>query len=340
MEQPAHLPVLLREVVAALGCRPGGGTWVDGTVGAGGHAEAILRATNPDGRLVGCDRDPEALAIARRRLEPFAARVDLHGADHRDLPALLDRLGVAPVEGILLDLGVSSMQLDDAERGFSFRLDGPLDMRMDRGSRIETAADLVNGLPERALADLLARRGEEPQATRIAHAIVREREQRPIVRTAHLAQVIATAAGARAGRSRRLAGSGKRGGRSGGEDLSGRGPLHPATRSFQALRIAVNGEIDYLPELLAGCVERLRPGGRLAVVAFHSLEDRAVKQTFRALAHRCVCPRDLPRCGCGRPDLVRQVTSGAERPRADEVHANPRSRSARLRAVERVGEAS
>ena len=338
MEQSAHLPVLLREVVAALGCHPGG-TWVDGTVGAGGHAEAILLATAPAGRLVGCDRDPEALAAARRRLEPFSARVDLHSADHRDLPALLDRLGVAPVDGILLDLGVSSMQLDDAERGFSFRLDGPLDMRMDRGARIETAADLVNRLPERALADLLARRGEEPQAARIARAIVREREQRPILRTAHLAQVIATAAGARAGRSRRVAGAGKRGGR-GGDDLSGRGPLHPATRSFQALRIAVNGEIDYLPGLLAGCVERLRPGGRLAVVAFHSLEDRAVKQTFRALAHRCVCPRDLPRCGCGRPDLVRQVTAGAERPRADEVRGNPRSRSARLRAVERIGVAA
>jgi 16S rRNA (cytosine1402-N4)-methyltransferase len=212
---------------------------------------------------------------------------------------------------------------------------------MDRGAPIETAADLVNRLPERALADLLARRGEEPQATRIARAIVRERGQRPILRTAHLAQVIASAAGARAGRSRRVAGRGRRGGRgSAADDLSGRGPIHPATRSFQALRIAVNGEIDYLPDLLTGCVARLRPGGRLAVVAFHSLEDRAVKQTFRSLAHRCVCPRDLPRCGCGRPDLVRHVTSGAARPGADEVRGNPRSRSARLRAVERLGEAA
>src|SRR5258706_10250918 len=173
MDEGHHEPVLLREVVAALGCRPGG-LWVDGTVGAGGHAEAILRATSPDGRLVGCDRDADALAIARRRLEPFAPRVDLHAADHRDLPALLDRLGVAPVEGILLDLGVSSLQLDDADRGFSFRLDGPLDMRMDRGAGA-TAADLVNGLPERELRDLLARWGEEPQAGRIARAIVRER---------------------------------------------------------------------------------------------------------------------------------------------------------------------
>jgi 16S rRNA (cytosine1402-N4)-methyltransferase len=340
MEQSAHLPVLLREVVAALGCRPGG-TWVDGTVGAGGHAEAILRATAPDGRLVGCDRDPGALAAARRRLEPFAARVDLHAADHRSLPDLLDRLGVTPVDGILLDLGVSSMQLDDAERGFSFRLDGPLDMRMDRGAPIETAADLVNRLPERGLADLLARWGEEPQAARIARAIVRERAERPILRTAQLAQVIAAAAGVRAGRSRRVGRAGKRAGRgAGGDDHSGRAPLHPATRSFQALRIAVNGEIDYLPELLNACVTRLRPGGRLAVVSFHSLEDRAVKQTFRALAHRCVCPRDLPRCGCGRPDLVRHVTSGAARPAAGEVRDNPRSRSARLRAVERIGEAA
>jgi len=339
MEQSTHLPVLLREVVAALGCRPGG-KWVDGTVGAGGHAEAILRATAPDGRLVGCDRDPGALAAARRRLEPFAPRVDLHVADHRSLPALLDGLGDAvPVDGILLDLGVSSMQLDDAERGFSFRLDGPLDMRMDRGAPIETAADLVNQLPERRLADLLARWGDEPQAARIASAIVRERAERPILRTVHLSQVIAAAAGARGGRSRRVGHAGKRRG-AGGDDHSGRAPLHPATRSFQALRIAVNGEIEYLPELLTGCVARLRPGGRLAVVSFHSLEDRAVKQTFRALAHRCVCPRDLPRCGCGRPDLVRHVTSGAARPAAGEVRDNPRSRSARLRAVERLGEAA
>jgi 16S rRNA (cytosine1402-N4)-methyltransferase len=317
MEQAAHLPVLLREVVAALGCRPGG-MWVDGTLGAGGHAEAILRATSPDGRLVGCDRDPDALAIARRRLEPFAPRLDLHAADHRALPVLLDRLGVVPVDGILLDLGVSSLQLDDAGRGFSFRLDGPLDMRMDREPGTTTAADLVNSLPERELRDLLARWGEEPHAARIARAIVRERERGPILRTARLAEVIATAAGARAAH----------------------GPIHPATRSFQALRIAVNGEIDYLPNLLVDCAARLRPGGRLAVIAFHSLEDRAVKQTFRSLAHRCVCPRDLPRCGCGRPDLVRHVTSGALRPGPDEVRDNPRSRSARLRSVERLGEAA
>jgi 16S rRNA (cytosine1402-N4)-methyltransferase len=341
MDHTVHLPVLPREVVLALACQPGG-IWVDGTVGAGGHAEAILRATTPGGRLVGCDRDAEVLEIARRRLEPFAARVVLRHADHRDLPSLLDTMGVAPVNGILLDLGISSIQVDDADRGFSFRLDGPLDMRMDRGAATATAADLVNRLPERELSDLLARWGEEPQAARIARAIVRERQRGPIVRTAHLAGVIAAAAGARAGRARRGTAASGRGSRSGGaRDVdAGRGPLHPATRSFQALRIAVNSEIGYLPGLLEAAVDRLRPGGRLAAIAFHSLEDRAVKQTFRALAHRCICPRGLPRCGCGRPDLVRLVTPGAVRPGPEEIRDNPRSRSARLRCVERLGEAA
>jgi 16S rRNA (cytosine1402-N4)-methyltransferase len=326
MDHTAHRPVLLREVVVALACGPGG-IWVDGTVGAGGHAEAILRATTPDGRLVGCDRDAEVLEIARRRLEPFAARIVLRHADHRDLPALLDTMGVVPVSGILLDLGISSIQVDDADRGFSFRLDGPLDMRMDRGAATTTAADLVNRLPEKELSDLLARWGEEPQAARIARAIVRERQRHHFTRTAHLAGVIAAAAeGGRAGRAR--------------GDSAGRGPIHPATRSFQALRIAVNNEIGYLPGLLEAAVDRLLPGGRLAAIAFHSLEDRAVKQTFRALAHRCICPRGLPRCGCGRPDLVRLVTAGAVRPGPEEIRDNPRSRSARLRCVERLGEAA
>jgi len=322
MEQVAHRPVLPLEVLEALACRPGG-VWVDGTVGAGGHSEAILRATAPGGRLLGCDRDGAALQIARRRLAPFGERVVLRHADHRDLPRILDEALLREVDGILLDLGLSSIQLDDPGRGFSFRMDGPLDMRMD-STQATTAADLVNRLSERELRDLLARYGEEPQAARFARAITRAREQFPITRTQRLAEVIASAAGARGAAGRR------------GRATPPGASIHPATRSFQALRIAVNAEIEYLADLIEAAVARLRAGGRLAVIAFHSLEDRAVKQTFRTMAHRCVCPRDLPRCGCGRPDLVRLVTRGAVRPGPAEVRDNPRARSARLRCVERL----
>ena len=308
MEHAPHRPVLLGEVLAALACRAGGRA-IDGTVGAGGHAEAILEATSPDGMLFGLDRDPAALAIAARRLARFGDRVFLQRADHRRIPELLEPLGAFPADAILLDLGLSSMQVDDPDRGFSFLRDGPLDMRMDPALP-RTAADLVNRLDEKSLATLFDRFGEEPRARHLARVLVRERARAPFASTTALAESIARA-------------------------LPGpRGGTHPATRAFQALRIAVNDEIGYLPALLEDCVARLAPGGRLAVIAFHSLEDRAVKETFRGLAHRCVCPRDLPRCGCGRPDLVRAVTKGAVRPSPEETRANPRSRSARLRAVE------
>jgi 16S rRNA (cytosine1402-N4)-methyltransferase len=332
----AHQPVLLREALAALDCSPGN-VVVDGTVGAGGHAEALLRATSPDGLLIGLDRDPEALALARRRLASFGDRVRLEQADHRRLPALLDAWGLVPVDRILLDLGVSSMQLDDPARGFSFRLDGPLDMRMDRTAAGPTAADLVNGMPEAGLRRLLERFGEEPQAKRIAAAIVRERGRAPFAGTVRLAETIAAAVPApvrraAAKRAGRAAGAGRSGTMGAGRAHT----AHPATRSFQALRIAVNGEIEGIPELVEQSVARLRSGGRMAVIAFHSLEDRAVKEAFRTLSHRCVCPRRLPVCGCGRPDLVRAVGSGAIKASEEEARDNPRSRSARLRAVERL----
>jgi 16S rRNA (cytosine1402-N4)-methyltransferase len=311
MEKGSHRPVLLRETVAALGCRPGG-SWVDGTLGAGGHAEEILRATSPDGHLLGLDRDAEALDLARRRLEPFAARIELRHADYRSLPEILAAAGVPAIDGILLDLGVSSLQLDDPARGFSFQEDGPLDMRMDRTQRT-TAADLVNGLPPREIAALLQRFGEEPAARRVARAIAAEREREPIRTTGRLAGILQRTVGAR-----------------------GPGRIHPATRTFQALRIAVNDELEGLDSLLEEAVGCLKPGGRIAVIAFHSLEDRIVKRTLRGLAHRCICPRDLPRCACGRPDLVRLVTRKAVRPGDDEVRDNPRSRSARLRVAERL----
>jgi 16S rRNA (cytosine1402-N4)-methyltransferase len=313
MEGRTHEPVLLQEVVDALACRRGG-FWVDGTVGAGGHAEAILRATAPDGRLLACDRDPDAVATARQRLRPFGDRAVVRHADYRGLPRLLDEIGAPPVSGILLDLGLSSLQLDDPGRGFSFQTDGPLDMRMDRG-QTTTAADLVNTLPARELAAILKEFGEEKAAPRIARAIARERDRAPIRTTQRLAGIIAGVA-------------------------HGGARIHPATRAFQALRIATNRELDGLDRLLVEAIARLAPGGRIAVVAFHSLEDRIVKRTFRSLTRHCVCPRDLPVCVCGRPGLVRPVTTRAVRPGPAEVRDNPRSRSARLRAMERLVDAA
>jgi 16S rRNA (cytosine1402-N4)-methyltransferase len=287
----AHASVLLRESLELLAVRPGG-LWVDGTVGLGGHAEAILRATAPDGRLLGTDRDAETLERARARLEPFGERARLVQSDFREVPR---HLAGAPADGILLDLGVSSAQLDDPGRGFSFQVEGPLDMRLDRTART-TAEDLVNGLCERDLADLIYEYGEEPASRRIARAIVREREREPIRTTTRLAAVVRGAAR----RSRRPG-------------------LHPATRTFQALRIRTNRELDGLAEALSELAGCLRPGGRLAVIAFHSLEDRPVKQTFRALH------------GHGYRELVRKPV----RPGDEETRANPRARSARLRAIAR-----
>src|SRR3989441_5115629 len=311
MPWKSHRPVLLREAVEALACRPGG-LWVDGTVGAGGHAEAILRATAPGGRLIAIDRDPGAVEAARRRLDAFGDRAILRHADYRRLPALLDEIGARTVSGILLDLGISSLQLDDPGRGFSFRADGPLDMRIDR-LQPTTAADLVNALPEERLAAILKEHGEERAARRIARAVVRERARAPIATTRRLAEIVASA-------------------------VPGRGPsrIHPATRTFQALRIAVNRELEGLDRLIEEAAARLDPGGRFAVISFHSLEDRIVKRTFRRLTRRCVCPRDLPVCACGRPGVVRLVTPRALRPSAGEARDNPRSRSARLRAAERL----
>jgi 16S rRNA (cytosine1402-N4)-methyltransferase len=286
-----HASVLLREALELLAVRPGG-LWVDGTVGLGGHAEAILRATSPDGRLVGTDRDGETLVRARERLAEFGDRARLVQSDFREVPR---HLGGEPADGILLDLGISSAQLDDPERGFSFQAEGPLDMRLDRAART-TAEDLVNGLPERDLADLIYEYGEETASRRIARAIAREREREPIRTTTRLADVVRRAAG----RSRRPG-------------------LHPATRTFQALRIRVNRETDGLAEALAALAGCLKPGGRLAVIAFHSLEDRPVKQTFRALHGR------------GYHELVKKPL----RPAEDETRANPRARSARLRALAR-----
>jgi len=326
-EQPQHVPVLRDRVVALLaGHLPATarGVLVDATLGAGGHAAALLAAAPPGVSLVGIDQDPDALALAGERLAPHGDRVHLVHARFDALAEVvrpvLDRAG--PLLGVLYDLGVSSMQLDRGERGFSFRADAPLDMRMDP-TRGQTAADLVNSADAAALARVLREYGEEPSARRIAQALVRAR---PVTTTGALARVVRDALPAalrhRSGRT-----------------------SDPATRTFQALRIAVNDELPAFRASLPQALELAPPGdglgrptepvpGRVAVLAYHSLEDRIAKRVFADAARGCVCPPDLPVCACGREPLVRPLTRGAETPDADEVARNPRARSARLRAVE------
>ncbi len=312
----AHVPVLLEEVLAALSCQPGK-TYLDATVGAGGHALEILHRTSPDGRLLGIDQDPAALARARERLAPYRGRFELLQVSFRRLRALLEQRGETAFDGILLDLGLSSDQLADASRGFSFSRPGPLDMRMDpRASR--TAAMVVNNFDEGALRSLLREFGEEPHATRIVRAIVQKRREACIDTTERLAAIVEEAVP-----------PSRRGART-----------HPATKTFQALRIAVNDELAALEELLDGIPDLLVPGGRLVVISFHSLEDRIVKRRFREWGGQCTCPPKLPLCSCGARACMRLLGRRATKPSAEEVAANPRSRSARLRAVERLGEAA
>jgi 16S rRNA (cytosine1402-N4)-methyltransferase len=306
-----HVPVLVDEVLSYLAPRPGA-VIVDATLGDGGHAEAILRRIAPAGRLVGLDRDGEALARAEERLRRFGQNVMLAHANFADLDEALNGLGVGAVDGVLLDVGVSARQLMEAERGFSFERVGPLDMRMDRRDPAgRTAADLVNTLAERELADLIYRYGEERASRKIARSIV---ARRPLRTTRDLARAVEAAIGA------------------------GRGRLHPATRTFQALRIATNREIESLERALPQAVRRLRPGGRLCAIAFHSIEDRAVKTALARMARGCTCPPDAPECRCGRegPRLVRILTKKPVTPSAAEVARNSRARSARLRAAERL----
>jgi 16S rRNA (cytosine1402-N4)-methyltransferase len=302
-----HAPVLRSEVLDGLAVRSGG-RFADGTLGLGGHAEAILTASAPDGRLLGIDQDPDARALASERLAPFGDRVTITAGNSRDIAAICRANGFAPVDGVLLDLGVSSLQLGPAGRGFSFQHDAPLDMRMDPSAPL-TAAEIVNKWPEEEIARVLWQYGEERRSRRIARAIVRSR---PHTTTAGLAAVVARAAG-------------------GGDRI------HPATRTFQALRIAVNDELDALRAALAGAIEVLRsPGGRLAVISFHSGEDRIVKDVIRRESSDCLCPPGLPACACGHRASVRSVTRRVITPTPVESAANPRSRSAKLRLAERL----
>ncbi len=288
---------------------------MDGTLGGGGHTEALLRALGGGGRLIGIDQDSEALQEAGQRLDGYPGFVGVRG-NFGDLDGLLDEQGVGGVDGVLLDLGVSSHHLDSAERGFSFRPDSALDMRMNR--RAETcAADLVAALEEADLAAILRDYGEERYARRIARRIVWEREREPIRTTGRLARIVeqATPAPARHGR------------------------IHPATRTFQALRIVVNDELGVLQRGLEAAIRRLNPGGRLVVISYHSLEDRIVKTTFRRFAGECTCPPRVPFCQCRPLRLLRVLTRRPLEPDDRELAANPRARSARLRAAERLAQA-
>jgi 16S rRNA (cytosine1402-N4)-methyltransferase len=302
-----HTPVLYQEALTALQPRAEG-RYIDGTLGSGGHAEGLLTASAPDGQLLGLDHDPAALAAAQRRLSRFGDRVRLRQASFADLEQEAHREGWGVVQGILLDLGLSSLQLADAARGFSFQRDGPLDMRMDPRQSL-TADEIVNRWTEDDLADVLFRWGEEPRARSIARSVV---AARPVRTTLALADVVARAAG----RSRRS--------------------IDPATRTFQALRIAVNDEIGALEAALPQAVDLLAPAGRLAVISFHSLEDRAVKQFLRRESRDCLCPPRQPVCICGHRATVRLIGRRPVRPDEAEVAANPRARSARMRAAERL----
>ena len=306
-----HVPVMRDIAVGLLGCRSGG-FYVDGTIGGGGYAEAILEESAPDGVVLGLDWDEEAVARVRGRLERFRERLVLEHASYADLPLVLKKHNIEAVDGIVLDLGVSSFQLDDPTRGFSFTLDGPLDMRMDRGEGA-TAADLVNSLTEKELADMIYLFGEERWSRRIARAIVSRRLQRPFSRTAELAEVVGGAVPKTKDSAR----------------------IHPATRTFQALRLAVNREQEALERFLDEVPQMLKPGGRLCIVSFHSLEDRMVKVKFREWAKSCRCPAHVPRCECGGKPMVRLMTRKPLRPAEEEVGSNPRARSARLRAMEK-----
>lgn len=285
-----------------------GGRYIDGTVGAGGHAAGLLAATAPDGQVLAFDLDPAAIAFARERLQADASRITFVNASYADMGRLAPTLGFNQVDGVLLDLGLSSRQLNDSRRGFSFLQDGPLDMRFDPSQGV-TAADLVNNLTEAELADLFWRYGEERLSRKLARAVA---AARPLATTGQLRQVIEAAVGRR-------------------------GKKHPATLVFQALRIAVNEELAAVEKGLDAGIQLLKPGGRMAVISFHSLEDRLVKRTFRELSRDCVCPPQQPVCTCAAKAVVRLVTRKAVQPGAAEVAANPRSRSARLRVVEKLG---
>ena len=306
-----HYSVMLNECIEALNIRPDG-TYLDGTLGMGGHSEQIARRLTT-GRLIAVDRDERAIERARLRLELYADRISFVHANFRELPQILTELGVARCDGMLFDLGVSSPQLDETERGFSYMSDAPLDMRMDESESL-TAWFVVNKWPEEKLKRILYDFGEERYAPRIASAIVAKRRETPIDTTLQLVDVIKGAMPAAALREKQ----------------------HPAKRSFQAIRIAVNDELECISELMANATDYLAPSGRLAVISFHSLEDRIVKNAIASRENGCTCPREFPVCTCGFVQTLKNVYRKPITPSEKELEENPRSRSAKLRVAERV----
>ncbi len=304
-----HDPVLLQETLEFLEPNRPDGVLVDATVGLGGHTEALLER-HPDVRLIAIDRDPEALERSRQRLSRFTDRVTFVRGRHESLIDILKQLDIASVSGLLADLGVSSMQLDDAARGFSFRFEGPLDMRM--GDEGHSAADLVNTLDEYELTKIIRNYGEEPMARRIAGAIVAAREEEPITTTTRLTEVIRSVKKSRYNE------------------------IDPSTLTFQALRIATNEELVGLDRFVDDAVSVLESGARIGIIAFHSLEDRIIKRAFRRLEGECTCPPNMPVCGCGAKTLVNILTGRPVTASEEEMQRNPRSRSAKLRVAERI----
>lgn len=304
-----HIPVLFNESIDALDIKPDG-LYADCTAGGGGHSNAILDRLSENGRLIAVDRDPEAIATLTERFEG-SENVSIVNDNFFNIKTILSRFTDEGADGILADLGVSSHQLDDAARGFSFHADAPLDMRMSMQGM--SAADAVNLLSQRELQDIIYRYGEDKFAPRIAAGIVRAREEKPIETTLELAEIIKSSIPAAARRE-------------GG---------HPARRTFQALRIYVNGELDGLDGAISDMFDSLKVGGRLAIITFHSLEDRAVKQTFASLCEGCICPPEFPVCVCGRKSRGR-LPQKALAPSREELERNPRSRSARLRVIEKI----
>ncbi len=308
MRQVHHRPVMVREVLSALEVRPGG-SYVDCTVGEGGHAQAVLSTVEPPPRLLGIDLDDEALSMAAERLGLYSRNVKLVKGSYADLKRLADANGFVPAEGVLFDYGLSSLQLESGERGFSFSREGALDMRFDREQEL-SAGELVNRTPERELADLIYQYGEEPKSRWVARAIV---AARPIGNTVELARVVEKAIGRR-----------------------GRRGIHPATRTFQALRIAVNGELENVTEGLGQAVQVLGEKGRLVAISYHSLEDRIVKEYLKQESTDCICPPETLECICGHKASIRLVRRRVAKPSAEEIEENPRSRSARLRVAEKL----
>jgi 16S rRNA (cytosine1402-N4)-methyltransferase len=307
MSLPVHVPVLLDEVIAGLQPQRGG-YFVDCTVGLGGHAAAILEKISPSGRLLGIDADPEAIKVSQDKLSDYGEAVTLVNDNFVNLEAICKRYHFHPVDGILFDLGVSSLQLDTAERGFSFHLDAPLNMRFDPGQGL-TASDIVNSFSEQELAKLIEKYGEERHSRRIARYIV---QNRPIATTVELARLVEQALGGKRAR------------------------IHPATRTFMALRIAVNSELQNLELALKQTINLLRPGGRLTVTSYHSLEDRIVKQFMRYAASSCLCPPGTVICRCGHKPTLKLISRKVIKPTSLETESNPRSRSAKLRIAERL----